>query len=504
MGWILFFLGLAAAEYGLYGLFRKAGVAPWKAWVPYYNTWVMVTLMKKKKVWFYLQFIPIAGQFITLSLTVDFVRLFGRHNLIEHSLTVFLPFAYLPWLGHARNIPFEGPDKAMKHKKSLAREWIDAGVFAVVAATLIRTFVFEAYAIPTPSMEKSLMTGDYLFVSKMSYGPRIPNTPLAVPFVHNTLPIGDGKSYLEWVHWPYLRLFPQAVKRLDAVVFNFPVGDTVIDLPEFGSAVTYYMQCRYVGRDKVLNDPEDYPLIVRPVDKQENFIKRCTGLPGDTLSIIHGQVYASGIREPLPPESEWRYDVFSKEPLTNEFLENVLHIDMENDTDRNYIQINPGEAYIIMTPSMVGETRNQPGVQSVAMLEHTRPDPEVYPYDTARFKWNEDNYGPIWIPKKGESIQLTPANLELYSRIIEVYEKNDLRKRNGQYFINGMPATTYTFRMNYYWMMGDNRHNSLDSRFWGFVPEDHIVGKASLVWFSWNHGPKWNRMLRLIRRPDGE
>ncbi|HEY1872420.1 MAG TPA: DUF5684 domain-containing protein, partial [Chitinophagaceae bacterium] len=267
--------------FGLYFMFKKAGAPSWKGLVPVLNTFEMLRLSKRPMIWFFLQFIPIVGWFITLAINVEFVKTFGKFRFYQHALTVLTFGLYFLYVGLNKGDKFIGADAAKKYKKSAAREWVDAGIFAIVAATLIRTFIFEAYVIPTPSMEKTLLVNDFLFVSKFSYGPRIPNTPIAMPFVHHTLPIFNVKSYVEWIHIPYTRWFAAPVKRNDVVVFNFPAGDTVINKDEYQSEQPYYNVARALGngdmnagREIILSDPDQYPLIVRPVDKQENYIKR--------------------------------------------------------------------------------------------------------------------------------------------------------------------------------------------------------------------------------------
>ncbi len=271
---------------------------------------------------------------------MEFVKNFGKFKLYEHALAALLPMVYFPYIGFNPAEKFIGPNAAKKHKKSVAREWIDAGIFAIVAATLIRTFVFEAYVIPSGYMEKTLLINDYLFVSKLSYGPRLPNTPLAIPFVHNSLPVGDAKSYLEWIRIPYIRWFPSPLRRGDVVVFNMPAGDTVIDKPGYKTLVTtYYDAIRFEagqgnpdsGRQVILGDPDNYPLILRPVDKEENYIKRCVGVAGDTLQIRKQVVYIDGKAHPLPTESETYYYVeTSGQPLDETAMKEEYDLDMSN------------------------------------------------------------------------------------------------------------------------------------------------------------------------------
>ncbi len=499
MGWIIFILFILGWHIGLYGMFKKAGIPAWKALIPFYNTWFIVQLTKVRRIWFYLQFIPIAGQFITMWLNIIFVMHFGRFNILHHTATVFVPFIYFPYLGFSRDQHFIGHQAYKKYKKSTLREWLDAGVFAIVAATLIRTFIFEAYTIPTESMEKTLLVNDFLFVNKMSYGPRIPTTPLSFPFVHNTMPFSQTvPSYLKWIQIPYSRIIGfTEVKRNDVVVFNFPAGDTIINDPEFGSKIPYYDVLRYQyngNREALMND---YPILVHPYDKTDNYIKRCVAISGDTISIKDGQLFVNNQLTLTPEQSQTEYEVQTNgTPISNEFLSEELGIDAEESNNQMQVSNKPNTIILNITTSQKAKVQKLPNVKSV--VPFIMSNDGVFPYDSSHFKWSVDNFGPLWIPKKGITITLSALNIGLYHRIITTYENNTLEEKNGQFIINGKATTTYTFKYNYYWMMGDNRHRSQDSRFWGFVPETHVVGKASLIWFSWNKGPRWTRLFKLI------
>ncbi|RYE23626.1 MAG: signal peptidase I [Sphingobacteriales bacterium] len=388
----------------------------------------------------------------------------------------------------------KGPQKEKK-KKTVLREWVDAAVFAIIAATIIRTFFVEAYTIPSESMEGSMLVNDYLFVSKMAYGPRIPMTPLAVPLVHNTMPLTGGKSYTEAVHWGYHRLpgFGN-VDRNDVVVFNFPAGDTVA--LEIQQEKDYYSQVRAYGRDAVNSQ---YTIMSRPVDKKENFIKRCIGVAGDKIEIRDGMVIVNDKPGQAFSHVQSTYIVKTTgQPISFDFLD-------ENGIGQPQIIGNGLYAYTL-AQNKVPLLKQQPQVIAIepyfdrAGTVSSNPENWCYPYDTVNFKWNRDNYGPVTIPKKGTSVALNSQNIALYRRVIANYEGNKLEEKNGQIFINDQPATNYTFKMDYYWMMGDNRHNSADSRFWGFVPEDHIVGKAWFVWLSYGeNGIRWNRIFRGVK-----
>ncbi len=496
-GLLIFIVATIGWHIGLYGMFKKAGIEGWKAFIPFYNTWCMVQKMPLKKYWFFLQLIPIAGQFITIWICIKFVEHFGRFEFLHHAATVLVPFIYFPYLGFSKNERYAGNAVVNNYKKSTAREWIDAAAFAVVAATLIRTFVFEAYVIPTPSMEKTLLVNDYLFVSKSAYGPRIPNTPIAMPFVHAKLPFVNAKSYVEWIKIPYTRWFASPVKRNDAMVFNFPTNDTLInDEENFGSKVTYYEAVRQMGRDRVW---QDYGSIIttRPVDKRENFIKRCVGIAGDSIQVINGKLHINGKPEDYFPQSQRYYqlDVSPEIMLDAEKLDNLGIKVREEQGDFN--QLKNGSYLVNITNEEKANLKLPQGYKLADFM--MQPTAQLFPYYDTAHHWSGDNYGPLWIPKKGATIQLTADNFIRYERCIRVYENNEVENKGGKIFINGKETDKYTFKMDYYWLMGDNRHNSLDSRYWGFVPEDHVVGKASLIWFSWEGGPRWKRLFRWIK-----
>lgn len=398
-------------------------------------------------------------------------------------------------------------------------EWVDDILFALVAVYFINLFIFQNYQIPSSSLEKSLLVGDYLFVSKLSYGPRVPNTPISFPLVQNTLPILNTKSYLDWPLWDYKRVKGFGnVKRDDIVVFNFPAGDTValnMQNPDYHTLVAMY------GREALeLNKAEFGEIIYRPVDKRENYVKRCIGMPGDTLEVRDNQVYIDGVAAKNPEHIQYNYYVETNGALLSEEqfrlldvskIDRVMISDGNSNLDKlTMIGFQPDTngqfkpVYRFPLTQKALEIAKKLPIVTRAIIEPDSFGGYTYPVDY-NTGWTRDNYGPLWIPKKGATIPLNERNLALYGRCIRNYENNTLEVKDGKVYINGKPETSYTFKYDYYWMMGDNRHNSADSRSWGFVPEDHIVGKPIMIWLSldkdrtlFDGGIRWNRMFRWV------
>lgn len=381
-------------------------------------------------------------------------------------------------------------------KKTKSREWFDAILFAVIAATIIRVFFIEAYTIPTASMERSLLVGDFLFVSKVNYGARIPMTPVAFPFAHHTMPITGTKAYWDGVQWKFRRLPGLSdIKRNDVVVFNYPQGDTVA--VEYQDQ-DYYQMVRSLGWKQVNSQ---FTIVSRPVDKRENYIKRCIGIAGDTISMKSGLVYLNGKADPLKNTGQISYEVVFKTSDVNFKVFEDIGFNVSDEISA----IGQNNYQFTGTAEMLDKVRKLDFVQSVK--EITEPagkrDPDIFPFDQNR-DWNVDNFGPIIIPKRGWTVKLDSVTMPLYERSIRIYEGNKVEKSGKGWLINGVAADSYTFKMDYYWMMGDNRHRSADSRYWGFVPEDHIVGKALFIWMSYDTNGsffskiRWNRLFRGI------
>jgi signal peptidase I len=433
--------------------------------------------------------------------------------------------------------------------------WVDAIVFALVAVYFVHLYLFQNYVIPTSSLEKTLLVGDYLFVSKVNYGPRKPHTPLSMPLTQHTLPVLNCKSYLDFIQWGYERVAGfEDIERGDIVVFNYPAGDLattnpqVIDLhamcyaygfeknmlekynPTYGNDNEYAAAAaRYSNYIQQLPSDEAYALykkhyadgleivkqhpdalgevVYRPVDRRENYVKRCIGLPGNTLEIKDKAVYIDGKPVDRPKNLQFNYSIKFRQAMP-EKMRKELGISMEDLASQQMMQRATGYGELPLTQENYVKLKdNSALIESIAIADRNSTD-GVYPLN-GNTGWTLDNYGPVWIPERGGTIKLTPDNIAIYERPIVAYEGNTLDVKDGKVYINGKESDSYTFKMDYYWMMGDNRHNSADSRCWGFVPEDHIVGKALFVWLSldkdlglFDGKIRWNRLFRGVNSFD--
>ena len=442
-----------------------------------------------------------------------------------------VPFIFDAYV--TRFIPWTWWKEAENPLVRMVMGWVDALVFALVAVYFVNIYFFQNYTIPSSSLEKSLLVGDYLFVSKMTYGPRVPQTPLHMPLCQHTLPqvfgLGGGKSYIEWPRWEYKRVFPKPVQLNDIVVFNYPAGDTICTTIPYQTE--FYTMCYLFGRQLYHQEVGGLPLMdsltvlqkrqafetyyrlgrsyieqnsdqfgridSRPVDRRENYVKRCVGLPGQTLQIKDRVVYLDGQVNPDAQNVQYNYQVQLSGQLPKELVRQlgISQDDLDDFYRSGIVPLTAAARDLLASQKEL--------VTSIEIIKNDNTD--LYPLN-GNYGWTCDNYGPIWIPKKGESIALTLDNLPIYERPIRVYEGNDLAVTpEGRILINGQEASEYTFQMDYYWMQGDNRHNSADSRFWGFVPEDHIVGKPLVIWLSVDKDRslfdgyiRWNRLFRLV------
>lgn len=458
---------------------------------------------------------------------------------------IVVPFIFDIYI--SKKIPWGFWKKSENPAVRSVMSWVDAIVFALVAVYFVNIYVFQNYQIPSSSLEKSLLVGDYLYVSKLSYGPRVPNTPLSMPLAQHTLPLVNTKSYIEWPQWDYKRVSGLGkVKRNDIVVFNFPAGDTVAtnyQQTDFYSLAYNEGQRMYpnpvnmdsltrkqqravydlyynAGRNLILSNPKMYgDVVVRPVDRRENYVKRCVGLPGDTLEIRDAQVYIDGKPLENPEDMQLNYLVQTTGPYITEDMFRELGISkddqamvtnesllMEMGLTHRDAQGRLAPTYDLpLTKKMLETLSANKKLVSRIVMEPEMFTGQMYPLNLYT-KWDRNNYGPIWIPKKGATIKLTEDNLPIYERPIRAYEGNTLEVKEDGIYINGKKTDEYTFKMDYYWMMGDNRHNSADARSWGFVPEDHVVGKPIVVWLSldkdrgWFDGKiRWNRIFKWVK-----
>lgn len=540
MGLIIFLLvGYVLLSISLYFLFEKCGKPGWQGLVPFYNfvVWGELIGYPVWRVAFIL--VPIVNIFIYASMAVRMVRSFNKLQFWHSAVAVLAaPFAFF-YLAFSKDEKYHGPNYTMEleyrdkikeakeaksertlkkleaqnpYKKSGTREWAEAVIFAVFAAAFIRMFLIEAYVIPTSSMEGSLMVGDFLFVSKANYGIRMPQTIAMLPLLHNRVPGGMGESYLETPQLPYKRLKAlETIDRNDPVVFNYPEGDSVYIFPDRTYSVYDYKR-RQIGDPNKLNRIKSgrKKLVTRPMDKKDHYIKRCIGIPGDSVQIINRDVYINGKLAEKPKYLQYYYFVTFPDGLYNSKDFTKWGISEEDFPEQIKIQ----DKHIMILNEEQKEKLQ--AMDSNIKIEHVdiiefermfRQDPyKVFPYDRENTPgWTKDNFGPIWVPKKGATIKLDPKSIACYERVISVYEGNEYRRVGDKFYINGEEATEYTFKMDYYWMMGDNRHNSEDARFWGYVPEDHVVGKPLFVWMSirennlFKKGVNFKRIFRSVK-----
>ena len=477
-GWLLL-IAFAQVLHGIstWKLYVKAGRKAWEAFVPVYNGIVLMKIINRPKYWILLLFIPVINLFLFPIIWIETLRTFGKKSTLDMLLGVFTLGFYVAYVNYTQEVIYhekrdlKAPNKTMDTIGSLS--------FAIVVATLVHTYFIQPFTIPTSSLEKSLLVGDFLFVSKFNYGARTPMTPIAAPMVHDTLPLIKVKSYAEKPQLPYFR-FPalQKIERNDIVVFNWP-ADTL-----------YHM---YKAADKRYD---------KPIDKKTNYVKRCTAIPGDKIELKGGVVYINGKESILPerakPQYSYKVAWDGKTQVNLDYIKQELHI-----TDAFGQIANDTLLFSALPQESADRIKNIPGITKIERIIHKEADPAIFPGSK---NWNVDNLGPIYIPEAGKTVSLTKETLPFYKKIISEYEGKELIVTGNEIRIDGKVANSYTFEQDYYWMMGDNRHNSLDSRYWGFVPADHIVGKPIFIWMSIdgiNDGIKswsirWDRLFTTV------
>ncbi len=483
--WLIFFLIVQIVHgLGTWKLYKKAGRKPWEAFVPVYNGVILMKIINRPWWWILLLFLPIINLIMFPVVWVETARSFGKNWPKDTVLAVLTLGFYNYYLNYFEDVNHVA-DRS-RDPQSSSGEWVSSILFAIVAATFVHTYFMQPFIIPSSSLEKSLLVGDFLFVSKFHYGARTPMTTVAAPMVHDTIPVMKKKSYLfsdryderktSWknkLQLPYLRLPGfEKIDRNEIVVFNQP-ADTLLDMNVFVPDRNYY----------------------KPIDKKTNLVKRCVGIPGDSLEVRDGYVYINGKKNELPDRSALQFSYFVQ-PKTRTFNANVMATRYDITDPFQIINNNNTYYFSAASDEAVAKLTNHPNVASIerVVTPKGQADKSVFPHD-ARYPWNTDQFGPIYIPKKGATVNLNMDVLPLYKRLISEYERNDLEVRGNQIYINGEVATSYTFKQDYYWMMGDNRHNSVDARRWGFVPYDHVVGKPVFIWMSYNtHGKGFGKI----------
>ena len=472
---------------GTWKLYLKAGRQAWEAFVPIYNGIVFMKILNRPTWWMILLFLPIINLIMFPVIWVETARSFGRNSMTDTFLAVITLGFYAFYLNYVADVNYV--ENREKNPKSSSGEWVSSILFAIVAATLVHTYFMQPYVIPTSSLEKSLLVGDFLFVSKFHYGARTPMTAVAAPMVHDTLPVVNTRSYIaedrreksdSWknkLQLPYFRLPGfQDIKRNDIVVFNQP-ADTMYNM--YLPADRYYY---------------------KPIDKKTNLVKRCVGLPGDSLEVRNGYVFINGEQNVLPDRAQLQFSYFVQ-PKSRTFNPNVMAERYDITDPFGIINTQNTYKFVGVSDAALNKFKDHPNVESITPIKEQQGvrGNNIFPNDT-RYNWNNDWFGPLYIPEEGKTIELNLDVLPLYERIITEYERNSLSVKGNQIFINDELATSYTFKQDYYWMMGDNRHNSLDARVWGFVPFDHVVGKPVFIWMSWNgiKNPRWNRFFTTV------
>lgn len=483
--WFLFFLIIQVIHFlGTWKLYIKAGRQAWEAAIPIYNAVVLMKIINRPWWWTILLFIPIVNLIMFPVVWVETIRSFGKHSLLDTILVLATFGLYIYYLNYAANVDYI-QDRSLV-PRTAAGEWISSILFAVIAATLVHTYLIQPFTIPTSSLEKTLLVGDFLFVSKFHYGARTPLTAVAFPMVHDTIPVINTKSYLEKPQIPYFRLPGfEKIERSDIVVFNWPV-DTMNNM--------YFTDKYYY----------------KPIDKKTNYVKRAVGVPGDSLKIVDGKIYINSEPLKLPGRAKLQYNYIGVSK--GKAFDPYYLYERYDITDPYRYDPNSNNFVINLTEEAYQKFKNHPNVASLERVNDSvgNKDNRLFPKSKS-LSWNQDNLGPIYIPKKGTTTKLTPENIPFYRRLIEVYEGSELGINNKlsvngtQVLLNGTPTDSYTFKQDYYWMMGDNRHNSLDSRYFGYVPENHVVGKPVFVWFSWDTNGdgimnkiRWERLFTTV------
>ncbi len=487
--WFIFFLILQGIHFlGTWKLYVKAGRQAWEAIIPVYNAIVLLKIINRPWWWVFLLFLPVINVIMLPVLWVETIRSFGKNTTVDTTLVICTLGFYIFYVNYALDVSYI-QDRSLKPKTATG-EWISSILFAVVAATMVHTYFMQPYTIPTGSLERTLLIGDFLFVSKFHYGARTPTTAVSFPMVHDTIPVLKTKSYFSAPQYPHFR-FPgfQNIKRNDIVVFSWPV-DTVNAFQQWGDGKYHY----------------------KPIDKKSNYVKRCVGVPGDSLAVIDGHVYINGKQSELPDRAklQFSYRIQAKKGFnpTNLYERYKLIF------NKNFGPTNQDGGYMAyeLSKENAEKLRNNPYISSVTRIIEPKGNKSksIFP-NTGKVDWNRDNFGPIYLPKAGKTIPMNLKNYALYRRVIEVYEgsemgiKNTLTVNGTQIALNGTTIANYTFKQDYYWMMGDNRHNSEDSRAWGYVPANHVVGKPVFIWMSWDSNIKglfnkirWERLFTTV------